>query len=103
MFDNDAPHLYTSDPQSCLTAISAQMMLVRAKEDVHRVMAAAVLPTTEKRRKKEMRREREYIPHGFVSSAFGQDLIPSLSSSPLLVKPSTYHTAFFIVSRDPQP
>lgn len=55
--------------------------------------------------KKEERRERERecIPDGFLISAFGQDLIPSLSSSPLLVKPSTYHTRFLVLSRDPMP
>lgn len=52
---------------------------------------------------KEERREREHIPDGFLISAFGQDLIPSLSSLPLLVKPSTYHTGFLILSGDPVP
>lgn len=52
---------------------------------------------------REKRRERECIPDGFLISAFGQDLIPSLSSSPLLVKPSTYHTGFLILSREPMP
>lgn len=72
-----------------------------------RVIATAVPPDTEDMgggvKKKEEKRETECIPDGFVISAFGQDLIPSLSSSPLLVKPSTYHTAFLVLSWDPLP
>lgn len=91
-------------PKNMSDSLCAPCFYVRLKEDMYtRVIAAAVLPKTERGRKKEERRERECIPDGFLISAFGQDLIPSLSCSPLLVKPSTYHTGFLILSRDPMP
>lgn len=100
-----ASPLFPSARQQALTVSLADVAMegLRGKDLHGRVIAAAVLPNTERESGGSGGGEREHIPDGFLISAFGQDLIPSLSSSPLLVKPSTYHTGFLILSGDPVP
>lgn len=78
---------------------------MRPKEDMYsRVIATAVLAEMEGQRKTSRGEKGNAFLMDFSFRPLARiDLIPSLSSSPLLVKPSTYHTGFLILSRDPIP